>query len=217
MCFWRNNMIERIQYTHYQLPVIRKSIIYCSFTENNLKCWFSCFLFFLRLDLSKESLPGWSYMFELRDQNSNVSIVYDGVCKSRVHCSSPWSDSPLDSGVTSQYIVTFKSHVVQGKLLPSYRMPTLWILNPFLDVFGASASANAWWLTQGLSKGSFSIQIIFFSSGVEVGSQWCIFYFQIETLVYGIILGLNQYHIAFNVILEVRENCTIVVLIGQAE
>ena len=28
------------------------------------------------LDLSKESLPGWSYMFELRDQNSNVSLVY---------------------------------------------------------------------------------------------------------------------------------------------
>ena len=26
-------------------------------------------------------------------------------------------------------------------------------------------------------------------------------------MVYGIILGLNQYHIAFNVILEVRENC----------
>ena len=33
------------------------------------------------LDLSNESLPGWSYMFELRDQNSNVSIVYDAVCK----------------------------------------------------------------------------------------------------------------------------------------
>ena len=28
------------------------------------------------LDLSKESLPGKSYMFELRDQNSNVSLVY---------------------------------------------------------------------------------------------------------------------------------------------
>ena len=28
---------------------------------------------------------------------------------------------------------------------------------------------------------------------------------------------LNQYHIALNVILEVREKCTIVVLIGQAE
>ena len=28
------------------------------------------------VDLSKESLPGWSYMFELRDQNSNVSLVY---------------------------------------------------------------------------------------------------------------------------------------------
>ena len=33
------------------------------------------------LDLSKESLPAWSYMFELRDQNSNVSIVYDALCK----------------------------------------------------------------------------------------------------------------------------------------
>ena len=33
------------------------------------------------LDLSKESLPGRSYMFELRDQNSNLSIVYDAVCK----------------------------------------------------------------------------------------------------------------------------------------
>ena len=42
---------------------------------------------------------------------------------------------------------------------------------------------------------------------MEVVSQSCIFNFRIETLVYGIILGLNQYHIAFNVILEVRENC----------
>ena len=33
------------------------------------------------LDLTKESVPGWSYMFELRDQNSNVSKVYDAVCK----------------------------------------------------------------------------------------------------------------------------------------
>ena len=31
-------MIDRIQYTHNHLPVIQKSIIYCSFTENNLKC-----------------------------------------------------------------------------------------------------------------------------------------------------------------------------------
>ena len=29
-------MIERIQYTHNHLPVIKKSIIHCSFTENNL-------------------------------------------------------------------------------------------------------------------------------------------------------------------------------------
>ena len=74
-----------------------------------------------------------------------------------------------------------------------------------------------WWLTQGLSKGSFSIQRTFFKWCGLVVSQSCIFHFQIETLVYGIILGLNQYHIAFNVILEVRENCTIAVLIGQAE
>ena len=33
------------------------------------------------LELSKESLPGRSYMFGLRDQNSNLSIVYDAVCK----------------------------------------------------------------------------------------------------------------------------------------
>ena len=33
-------MIERIQYIHNHLPGIGKSIIYCSFTENNLK---SCF------------------------------------------------------------------------------------------------------------------------------------------------------------------------------
>ena len=69
----------------------------------------------------------------------------------------------------------------------------------------------------GFNQGSFSIQRIFFSSGVEVISQLCIFNFQIETLVYGIILGLSQYHITLNVILEVREKCTIVVLIGQAE
>ena len=85
---------------------------------------------------------------------------------------------------------------------------------------------NAWvwdseYLTlagSGFNQGSFSIQRTFFSSGLEVISQWCIFNFQIETLVYGIILGLSQYHITLNVILmEVREKCTIVVLIGQAE
>ena len=60
---------------------------------------------------------------------------------------------------------------------------------------------NAWvwdseYLTlagSGFNQGSFSIQRTFFSSGVEVISQWCIFNFQIETLVYGIILGLSQY------------------------
>ena len=40
------------------------------------------------LDLSKESLPGWSYMFELRDQNSNVSLVY-----SMIQCVSPGTSS----------------------------------------------------------------------------------------------------------------------------
>ena len=32
------------------------------------------------LDLSKESLPGWE-LHDLRDQNSNVSKVYEAVCK----------------------------------------------------------------------------------------------------------------------------------------
>ena len=41
-------MIERIQYIHNHLPGIGKSITYCSFTANNLKCWFSCSLFFLQ-------------------------------------------------------------------------------------------------------------------------------------------------------------------------
>ena len=77
---------------------------------------------------------------------------------------------------------------------------------------------NAWvwdseYLTlagSGFNQGSFSIQRTFFSSGLEVILQWCIFNFQIETFVYGIILGLSQYHIALNVILEVREKCRIV-------
>ena len=70
-------MIERIQYIHNHLLGIGKSIIYCSFTENNLKSCFDMFSVLpTGLDLSNESLPGWSYMFELRDQNSNVSLVY---------------------------------------------------------------------------------------------------------------------------------------------
>ena len=41
-------MIERIRYIHNHHPGIGKSITYCSFTDNNLKCWFSCSLFFLQ-------------------------------------------------------------------------------------------------------------------------------------------------------------------------
>ena len=62
----------------------------------------------------------------------------------------------------------------------------------------------------------FSPENIFFK---WCGSHLAVMHIQlpIETFVYGIILGLSQYHIALNVILEVREKCTIVVLIEQAE
>ena len=69
-------MIERIQYIHNHLPGIGKSIIYCSFSENNLKSCFHVLCSSYSVGLEQKSLPGWSYIFELRDQNSNVSLVY---------------------------------------------------------------------------------------------------------------------------------------------
>ena len=145
-------------------------------------------------------------MFELRDQNSNVSLVYSMIqCVKRssayvlrhdlILC---WTQEYLDSTLHFNHMWAWENCSLHTEGL------TLWILNPFLDFFGASLVGDS----------RFQSGVIFnpeniFSSGVEVTSHSDA-YSTSKLRPWRIILGLNQSHIALNVILEGEvHNCCV--------